>query len=129
MHSDLLDPFLDEFGEALRDVKLRTPETPFVSNVTGTWARAEDVTDPRYWVRHLRQTVHFSDGMATLLSEPNRLLVEVGPGNTLTALARQLTASPIAAVSSLPHVQNPAPSDEFMLTSLGRVWCSGVGIE
>ena len=65
---------------------------PFVSNLTGTWADAQTLTDPEYWVRHLRNPVRFSGGPAQLLQEmPDSILLEAGPGQGLCALARQNT--------------------------------------
>ena len=36
------------------------PRIPYLSNVTGTWIRPEEATDPAYWARHIRSTVRFS---------------------------------------------------------------------
>ena len=65
------------------------PTVPYVSNLTGSWMTAEDATNPSYWVRHARHTVRFADGLATILQDPNHILLEVGPGRTLTGLVRQ----------------------------------------
>ena len=62
---------------------------PYLSNVTGTWIRPEEATDPGLLGRHIRGTVRFADGAAELLREPDRVFLEVGPGNALTTLARQ----------------------------------------
>ena len=48
-------------------IKLSAPQLPFPSNVSGTWITAAEATDPKYWVRHLRQTVRFADGVGELL--------------------------------------------------------------
>ena len=129
VHSDLLDPFLGEFGEALSKVALSKPTIPYISNVTGTWVLPEDAIDSVYWVRHLRQTVRFADGLGELLSDPNRVLLEVGPGNTLTALARQQRSTSVNTVSSLPHPQEAVSAAEYMLLALGRAWAAGVDID
>ncbi|HKV08487.1 MAG TPA: beta-ketoacyl synthase N-terminal-like domain-containing protein, partial [Thermoanaerobaculia bacterium] len=71
-HSELMEPAVEPFLAALRRVRFHAPQIPFVSNVTGTWITAEEATDPGYWARHLRGTVRFADGIATLLSEPGR---------------------------------------------------------
>ena len=65
-HSELVEPILAEFGEFLGTIKLQPPRIRFVSNVTGAWITDEEATTPEYWVRHLRQTVRFSDGLETL---------------------------------------------------------------
>jgi acyl transferase domain-containing protein len=87
-HSALLDPVLDEFEAVLSRMQLSAPEIPFVSNVTGRWITPEQACDPAYWVRHLRGTVRFADGVGELL-DSGHLLLEVGPGETLCSLARR----------------------------------------
>ena len=78
-HSALMDPILAPFGEVVARLRPKAPEKPFVSCTTGTWIRAEEATDPQYWVRHLRQPVRFADCVQTLV-EKDRILLEVGPG-------------------------------------------------
>lgn len=128
-HSSLLDPFLDEFAARLAQVGFLAPSMPYVSNVTGTWVRPEDAQDPAYWVRHLRHTVRFSDGIAELLHDPNRILIEVGPGTTLSGLARQQPARPRASIASLPHPQEQVSGVQFLLTAVGRAWMAGATID
>ncbi|HEY0096953.1 MAG TPA: type I polyketide synthase, partial [Archangium sp.] len=85
-HSPMMDPAVDELRSTLVGMKLSAPKLPFVSNVTGTWISAAEAKDPGYWARHLRQPVRFSEGVAELLSDPDRVLLEVGPGRTLGSL-------------------------------------------
>jgi acyl transferase domain-containing protein len=122
VHCGLLDPFLEEFSRRLETVKLSPPSIPYISNVTGDWVRAEDATNPQYWVRHLRYTVRFADGLATLLADPNQVLVEIGPGNTLSSLARQQPVKPVAALPSL-HTRWKRNDADFAFVALGRAGC------
>ena len=57
--------------------------------LTGTWMTAEEACDAGYWTRQLRQTVRFADGLGEILKEPETILLEIGPGQTLSALAKQ----------------------------------------
>ena len=66
-HSGLMEGALAGFGAAVRGVELRAPRVAYVSNVTGGWVTAEEATDPAYWVKHLRETVRFDDGLAEML--------------------------------------------------------------
>ena len=61
---------------------------PFVSTMTGTWITDAESTDPDYWARHLRRPVRFADALTTLLAEPRRVYLEVGPGMARTARRR-----------------------------------------
>ncbi|HEX6292476.1 MAG TPA: beta-ketoacyl synthase N-terminal-like domain-containing protein [Herpetosiphonaceae bacterium] len=130
-HSAHMDSIVDVFVERVRSVTLRPPTIPFVSNVTGTWATASDVMNPRYWASQLRQTVRFADGVATLIENPHRVLLEVGPGRTLISLARpQTDAAPgPVLLSSLRHPQEDQPDEVFLLATLGRLWLAGVPVD
>jgi acyl transferase domain-containing protein len=129
-HSALLEPILGRFGAYLRTLELAPPRIPFASNVTGTWITDAEATNPGYWVRHLRQTVRFSDGMGEVLRKGSPLLLEVGPGRTLASLAQmhpERRDAPI--VTSLPHPDEDVDAQRFMLTALGRLWQGGAGID
>lgn len=126
-HSALLEPILADFHAYLRSIPLAAPQIPFVSNRTGTWITAEQATDPEYWVAHLRGTVHFSACIRTILEDGSRLLLEVGPGNTLASLTR-LHGDPSLArrvLSSLRHHDEEVDDLEFALLVLGKLWCAG----
>jgi len=127
-HSAMLEPILEEFGGFFRTIEMKAPERRFVSNETGTWITAAQATDPEYWVRHLRNTVRFSDGVAELVRQPSRVLVEVGPGRVLATLARQ---HPDREQEQLVMTSMRAPGDEgsdltAALTALGRLWARGI---
>ena len=123
-HSVMLEPILAEFGRVCARVRFSAPQLPFVSNLTGAWITPEEAMDPQYWVRHLRQTVRFNDGLQAALSGGRSLLVEIGPGRTLCSLARSQTPVPVA-VPTLRHPRESASDVEFLLGTLGKVWESG----
>lgn len=125
-HSWLLDGIMDDFGAYLRGISLSKPQIPFVSNYTGTWITEAEATSADYWVKHLRNTVQFADGINTLLEEEGRIFLEVGPGNILGSLTRQNTAAPAQRVfSTLRHPQDETPDASYFLTVLGRLWAVG----
>lgn len=88
-HSEMMEPAVEPFIECVRKIRPALPGIPFISNVTGTWITEEQAIDPAYWAAHLRHTVRFSQGVDTLLDQPYRVLLEIGPGSTLSAFARQ----------------------------------------
>lgn len=130
-HSSMLEPVLAEFGAFCRGIRMSAPQRPFVSNLSGTWITPTEATDPAYWVRHLRQTVHFSQGLALLLAEDGHLLLEVGPGRTLASLARQHPGRPAAqpVFNSLRHPDEQVHDQAFVLGVLGALWAHGADID
>ncbi|HVR98125.1 MAG TPA: amino acid adenylation domain-containing protein [Thermoanaerobaculia bacterium] len=125
-HSSMVEPVLARFADEVAGVVLGAPQIPFVSNVTGTWIRAEEAADPDYWVRHLRQTVRFADGLGEILREPGAVLLEVGPGRALSSLAGARPDRPAAVVASLPGAGDPEQDLPALLGALGRLWLAGV---
>jgi len=126
-HSDMLAPAVEPLVALARSMELRPPRIPYLSNLTGTWIRDEEATDPEYWGRHLCQPVRFSEGLVTLASgEGQPVLLEVGPGRTLTSVALQhpeLTGRDV--VASLGHPYEAEPDGANALDALGRLWLLG----
>jgi acyl transferase domain-containing protein len=127
----MTEPMLEPFMAYLKTVELKSPRIPFVSNLTGSWITADEATDPGYWVKHLRHAVRFADGVRCLLSDADVLLLEVGPGRTLTSLAKQNSegAGRHVALSSLRHPRDRASDVKFLLGALGNLWLAGVSVD
>ncbi|MBT5874282.1 MAG: HAD-IIIC family phosphatase, partial [Candidatus Latescibacteria bacterium] len=125
-HSSMMESIVAPFTEQVRRVSLREPGLALMSTVTGNWVK-EDMCDPEYWARNLRQTVHFSQGAETLLEDPNLALLEVGPGKTLSTLIKQhKSGQNRVAVSSLRNPAEKKSDMAYMLESLGRLWMADV---
>ncbi len=132
-HSPMMAPAAERLAELMRGVRLSAPEIPFVSNVTGTWIRAAEATDPEYWTRHLVGTVRFAEGIEALVGDGRRVLLEVGPGQTLGTFVRQRPledgAAEPAIVASLRHGYERHPDVAFLLGAAGRLWLAGVPVD
>ncbi|HLK06286.1 MAG TPA: type I polyketide synthase, partial [Candidatus Angelobacter sp.] len=141
-HSAMLDPMLPGFAEVVKSVQMNPPQVPFVSSMTGTWVTDEQATSPDYWVQQVRHAVRFSSGIAELLQDPANILVEVGPGQTLSTLARQHPAKQagqeiVASLKSEENVKPDLQSKDLppkdprsqdirsMLEAAGRIWSVG----
>jgi acyl transferase domain-containing protein/acyl carrier protein len=130
-HSHMMEPILEQFEKEASRIRLSPPQVPFISNVTGTWITPEDATDPAYWARHLRQTVRFADGIQELLKNPRRVVLEVGPGQSLATLARQHKAKQADQVvlSSMRDRHDEISDVEVLLTAVGQLWVAGVRVD
>jgi NAD(P)-dependent dehydrogenase (short-subunit alcohol dehydrogenase family)/acyl carrier protein len=66
-----------------------------------------------------------------LFSERDRVLLEVGPGQSLSTLALQHPARgpEHAVVGSLRHLQDPRPDFDVLLEALSQLWLAGVRID
>ncbi|HEY0602498.1 MAG TPA: amino acid adenylation domain-containing protein [Herpetosiphonaceae bacterium] len=130
-HSAMMDPILDAFTEYVSSMELHPPAIPYLSSVSGTWISAAEATDPRYWTRHLRETVRFADNLQTLLAESDAspILLEVGPGRMLGTLARQYKLTNPAALASLRHPHDQQSDAAFLLSTLGQLWLVGAPVD
>ncbi|MFP8962695.1 type I polyketide synthase [Streptomyces nanhaiensis] len=125
-HSHVLDPVLETYEKHLRGVTLRPPRIPFVTNVTGTWITDAQATSVQHWIDHTRCTVRFADGV-TALWERRPVLVEIGPGDTLTKLAAaQLAEHAPVTVTTMRHAKADADDGFVLAEALGRLWSAGV---
>jgi acyl transferase domain-containing protein len=88
-HSRMMEPILGDFATVVARVNRHRPTIPYVSNTSGTWVTPEMAADPLYWANHIRHTVRFAEGLACLMRVPDRILLEVGPSQTLASLAHR----------------------------------------
>lgn len=131
LHSAMMEPLLATFAAKLRDVKTGTSQIPIVSTLTGTWLTPAEASDANYWARQLRHTVRFADGLGEILKEPATILIEIGPGQTLSALANQqgTSSKDRVVLSSLRHPRDTQSDVAYLLNTLGRLWTAGVEID
>lgn len=127
-HSFMMDPILDTFKSELEKIKLNIPRLPIISTVSGTWLTDTEATNPMYWVNHLKNTVRFADAMDTAFELEDYVLLEVGPGQTLTTLARQQAVGKIIpAFTSLTFPKDETDNEySTVLTALGELWIRGI---
>ena len=130
-HSAMMEPILGEFRDVCSQISFHALRIPFISNLSGAWITSEQATNPEYWVRHLRETVRFGDGLQELLQNQNTILLEVGPGQTLGTLARRHPhrAPQQPVLNSLRHHEDSTADDAFLLATLGKLWIAGARVD
>ena len=130
-HSRMLDSGLEQFRARLRTIALSAPKIEFINNLTGAPAQASELANPDYWVNHLRGCVRFFDGLSAALSTPDTILVEVGPGQALCALAGLAdgTHQPLGVVPTLPSPVEQHDEEVSALSAFARLWTLGVPVD
>ena len=132
-HSERMREIAEPFRRLLRDVELKSPEIPYVSNVTGKWIRDEEARSVEYWERHLCETVRFGDGVGELLSGGERVMVEVGPGQSLSSFVKlhpECGPEQAGLVVASLRAESELGEDEWYWKKLmGKLWLSGVELE
>ncbi|MEV6978124.1 type I polyketide synthase [Kitasatospora sp. NPDC093806] len=119
-HSPLMDPMLEEFRAIASAITYNNPDTPIATN--------GDLTDPEYWVQHVRDTVRFTDALTSAVTAGARALVEVGPDAILTAMARQVLAED-ERITATPLARRNHDEPATAVTALGALWTRGVPID
>ncbi|WP_425435737.1 type I polyketide synthase [Lentzea kentuckyensis] len=119
-HSPLMEPMLDDFAEIVAEVGFSTPAIPIVSNLTGGLV-SDELCAPEYWVRHVRETVRFADGVRALTDAGATLFLEVGPGSALAALADEATV--------VPTLRGDRGEEVALLTALAKAHVAGVPVD
>ena len=125
-HSALMEPMLEDFRLVVEGLSFKAPQVPIVSNVTGELAAEELVCSPGYWVRHVRETVRFADGVRTLEAEGASVFLELGPDGVLTAMAQH---SLEGAATAVPALRKDRPEEAALLTALARLHVTGVAVD
>ncbi|KVC55856.1 type I polyketide synthase [Burkholderia stagnalis] len=126
-HSALMDPILDPFEAVASRVRFQPPRIAVISNVTGAVASADDLCSPRYWRRHIRDTVRFAQGIETLLDTRSEIVIEVGPRPTLLGIARDIVGD--APGVWLPSVHKGRGSMEQLTESVGAAHAHGARVD
>ncbi|WP_324190927.1 type I polyketide synthase [Nocardia nova] len=123
-HSAAMDPILSDFAEAIAGISPAAPQIPVISNLAGEPA-GDDYGSAAYWVRHVRDTVRFGDGIATLRAQGARRFVEVGPDSGLTAVIADIVDQ--AAV--IATLRTPGSEPAAVVAGLGRLFEAGHDVD
>ncbi|MFY1636771.1 SDR family NAD(P)-dependent oxidoreductase [Solwaraspora sp. WMMB335] len=126
-HSQLMEPMLAEFRTVAQGLTFHPPTVAVVSNVTGMVV-SDELCDPEYWVRHVRQAVRFADGIRTLHGLGVTRFLELGPDGVLTAMARQ-TLDDVDGPVFVPALRAKLDEAETFAAFLAKAHLAGVELD
>ncbi|NKE63799.1 acyltransferase domain-containing protein, partial [Lentzea sp. PSKA42] len=110
-HSPLMEPMLDGFRQAIRGFTFAEPRIPIAT--TG------DVTDPEYWVGHVRDTVRFTENVGRLEEQGASAFLEIGPDGVLAALVD----------GAVPALRKDRGERKAFVAALARLYVSGTDVD
>jgi acyl transferase domain-containing protein/acyl carrier protein len=129
-HCPLIAGIEAELLAVLRRVTLRRPEIPIISNVTGQRLTDAEACDPGYWYRHAVSPVRFAEGIASVWQRPERILLELGPGQSLCSFAlQQAQGETELALSSVPGRHERTSPVAFLQSCLAKLWLHGAELD
>ncbi|MFD4673750.1 SDR family NAD(P)-dependent oxidoreductase [Lentzea sp. NPDC058450] len=114
-HSPLMDPMLDDFRSVVSELTFNEPKIAVLG----------DVTDPEYWVRHVRDTVRFADAVTTLEAKGVRTFVELGPDAVLTAMGAESAEDAVFA----PSLRKGRGEVQTVFHALGTAYVRGAKVD
>jgi NADPH:quinone reductase-like Zn-dependent oxidoreductase/malonyl CoA-acyl carrier protein transacylase/SAM-dependent methyltransferase/acyl carrier protein len=126
-HSALMEPMLEEFRAVAATVDYHPARIPLISNLTGKAISAGEVTNPDYWVRHVRGAVNFSASMQTLKDKGYEVFLELGPSPALLGMGSQCL--PEGYGVWLPSLSKGRPDWQLMLESLAGLYVRGAEVD
>ncbi|WP_216897311.1 type I polyketide synthase [Nocardia alni] len=128
-HSPRMEPILADFAGVCASLTYRPPTVPIVSNVTGEPVEPEQLCDPDYWVRHVREAVRYFSGVQAARRYGATVFIEAGPGSTLTALTNQGLDDDLDAVTAVA-ILDPKRDELLALHSaLARAFVAGAAVD
>ncbi|MFD4261719.1 type I polyketide synthase [Streptomyces sp. NPDC058534] len=123
------DPMLEAFREVASGLTYAAPRIAVVSNIDGRLVSAEDISTPDYWVRHVRETVRFHDGIRALEERGARSFLEVGPDAVLAAMGRDcVSAEHEQEALFVPTAGRGGPEVPALLGALAALHVRGVHV-
>ncbi|MDN0201190.1 beta-ketoacyl synthase N-terminal-like domain-containing protein [Streptomyces sp. S.PNR 29] len=127
-HSRLMEPMLDEFRQVLATVEFRPPAIGWVSTVTGSSSRPEEVCDPEYWVRQIRQPVYFSRAVQELADAGAEVCVEVGGDASLSSMGPECVAGP-RPLHWVPSLRRRSTEQRAVVRAAAELFVRGVAVD
>ncbi len=130
-HSKMMEPMMEEYENLLKQIQINNPSIPYISNVTGKPMKYEDVSKTTYWIKHLRETVRFSDGLDELLKDEYSIFVEVGPGNVLSSFVKnhQDKKNGNSTINMVRHPNENISDTSHLMNQVGNFWLLGIPID
>jgi acyl transferase domain-containing protein/NADPH:quinone reductase-like Zn-dependent oxidoreductase/acyl carrier protein len=152
-HSPRMDAMLGEFAEVAQGLSFSAPRIPIVSNLTGEPLSDEQARSAQYWVRHVRGTVRFVDGVRWLEAQGVRRFLELGPDGVLSAMvqdcpsghdvrkpgsagqngsadgAGRAAAPDGGPVMAVPLLRGERPEAQAVVGSLAVLWVHGIDVD
>ncbi len=124
-HSAMMEPMQASLHDALESINFKAPRVPLISSING---QPIQHMDRSYWVSQIRETVRFTNVLDTIYQIPNSIVLEIGPGNTLSSFARsyQHNANSRPVINTMRHATEKDSDIACLLRALGQLWVHGV---
>ena len=119
---------LSDFTRYIDQFNMKSPQTPFISCVTGKFITSEEAVSGSYWAQQEQNTIQFQNGITLIGKNDDVLFIEVGPGTHLSSLVKEndTVKNKEAIISTLgkPDTENETYK---LISALGKMF--NIGLE
>lgn len=122
-HSSLMDPVLEPFAAYASTIQFDSGSIPLICNVSGKVLDASTVLDGKYWAKHIREAVRFSDCIQTAQETGCEVILELGPQGVLSRMAVANWKGP--ADRLVTCIQKDADNVTSFLKAIGQLYAHG----
>ncbi|MBS2966785.1 hypothetical protein KGA66_27360, partial [Actinocrinis puniceicyclus] len=102
--------------------------TPVISNTTGQPLTPHQL-NPTYWTQHLTNTVHYHHTITHLHTHNTTTYLELGPDDTLCAMASMCIADEAGTHAFIPTMQRRRPEVSALLGAFGHLHVRGIAVD
>lgn len=89
-HSSMLTGAGERLGVVLENVEIKTPQIPYVSNVTAQYVTDSGLVKPLL-KKQVYSSVRWQQSVETMVADGVDTYIEIGPGKTLTGFIKKIT--------------------------------------
>ncbi|MBW4717856.1 acyltransferase domain-containing protein [Saccharothrix sp. SC076] len=125
-HSPLVEPVVAEFTAVAQGVASAAPTIPLISTVTGALVGSEEIRDPAYWGRQIREPVRFHDAVRAAGGLGVTRYLEIGADAVLIPMVQSIVESDAVAVAAQARDRDEPTT---LLTALGVLFAAGLEVD
>ena len=131
-----MNPLADEYQILLEQefqssqLQLKEPKVPYFSSVSTKQVFLGSELGISYWISNLLSRVRFKGAIQRAAkSQPNNLLLEIGPHSTLAGPSRESLGQIDLYHPYVSTMQRNSDSEHKFLSAVGEIWQHGFGIK
>ncbi|OTQ34045.1 hypothetical protein B6D20_13305, partial [Gilliamella apicola] len=135
-HSELMDDILPSWDNVLKTIEFNESKIPLVSNLTGEILSDKSSITDAYWIKHLRNTVRFEEGVNRIVEDivdqgAKPVFVELSAAKSLSTLSLMNCAEIESVSLGRPNnsAKNNVIDQSCILNAIGQLWSLGCHLD
>lgn len=88
-HTSMLEAAAESLEESLKDIEVKVPRIPYITNVTAEYVTNADDIKPLL-VRQVMSPVYWEDIIRRMINDGVEIFIEIGPGRSLSSFVKKV---------------------------------------